>query len=146
MSWTWATLMDKQRLYDAMLIKAFRADATVGHLWWWLKGLGIEIPDNTLKRQPPTKKMRVQSFVGTCLKPLADRLWDTDRSQDIKTLDWMVNLDSQRTGDTNWKRKLQRKVMADRRFTYFLAENADRQNRTNQWGVAKGSGKTRRKK
>ena len=75
--------MDKQRLYDAMLIKAFRADATVGHLWWWLKGLGIEIPDKTLKRQPPTNKMRVQSFVGTFLKPLADRLWDTDRSQDI---------------------------------------------------------------
>jgi len=103
--------MDKQRLYDAMLIKAFRADATVGHLWWWLKGLGIEIPDKTLKRQPPSSKMRVQTFVGVCLKPLADRLWDTDRSQDIKTLDWMVNLDSQRTGDSNWKRNLQRKVM-----------------------------------
>ena len=136
--------MDKQRLYDAMLIKAFRADATVGELWWWLKGLGIEVPDKTLKRQPPTNKMRVQSFVGLCLKPLADRLWDTDRSHDIKTLDWMVNLDSQETGDRNWKNNLKRKVMADRRGTYFLASNLEHQKRNNQWGVTKGRPKQRR--
>lgn len=137
--------MDRQRLYDAMLIKAFRADKTCGILWYWLKGLGIEIPDATLRRQPPTSKMRVQSFVGHYLKPLADRLWDTDRSQDIKTLDWMANLDCRRTGSQELG-KLKQTSNIDRRRQGLLFNSWERQMLSNQWHVTKGKIKTRRTK
>jgi len=129
--------MDKQRLYDAMLIKAFRQDKTVGHLWWWLRGLGIEIPDKTLLRQPPTSKMRVQTFVGLYLKPLADRLWDTDRSQDIETLNLLGNLDSQRTGSRD-REKLMRASRMDRVRQGLLHHDLERNHAKNQWHVTKG--------
>lgn len=137
--------MDRQRLYDAMLIKAFRADKTVGMLWYWLKGLGIEIPDDTLRRQPPSYKMRVQTFVGHYLKPLADRLWDTDRSHDIKTLDWMANLDCKRTGSREID-NLKRKSNIDRKRQGLLYQEHERQKLSNQWHVTKSSIRTRRKK
>jgi hypothetical protein len=137
--------MDRQRLYDAMLIKAFRADKTVGVLWYWLKGLGIEIPDDTLRRQPPSSKMRVQSFVGHYLKPLADRLWDTDRSQDVKTLDWMANLDCKRTGSQEIG-YLKRKSNIDRSRQGLLFHQWQQQLSNNQWHVTKSSTRTRRKK
>jgi|688.fasta_scaffold439904_2 hypothetical protein len=129
--------MDKQRLYDAMLIKAFRQDRTVGQLWWWLRGLGIEIPDKTLLRQPPTSKMRVQAFVGIYLKPLADRLWDTDRNKDIETLNWMANLDNQRTSGGE-KDKLMRKIRVDRTRQELLHHELERHRPNNQWHVTKG--------
>jgi hypothetical protein len=129
--------MDKQRLYDAMLIKAFRQDRTVGQLWFWLRGLGIEIPDKDLLRQPPTSKMRVQSFVGIYLKPLADRLWDTDRSKDIETLNWMANLDSQRTGGRE-RDKLMRESRIDRVRQGLLHRDLERHRTNNQWHVTKG--------
>lgn len=135
--------MDRQRLYDAMLIKAFRADKTVGILWYWLKGLGIEIPDKTLRRQPPSYKMRVQSFVGHYLKPLADRLWDTDRSQDIKTLDWMANLDCKRTGSREIE-NLKRKSNMDRRRQGLLFREWEQKKRSNQWHVTKAAKKVGR--
>lgn len=137
--------MDRQRLYDAMLIKAFRADKTVGILWYWLKGLGIEIPDKTLRRQPPSSKMRVQSFVGHYLKPLADRLWDTDKSQDIKTLDWMAGLDSKLTGSREIE-KLKRESNTDRRRQGLLYQDMQRYKTSNQWHITKSNAKVRRKK
>jgi len=137
--------MDKQRLYDAMLIKAFRQDKSVGHLWWWLKGLGIEIPDKTLLRQPPTSKMRVQSFVGHYLKPLADRLWDTDRDQDIKTLDWMANLECKRIRDRE-RENLVRKSNLDRRRTGLIRQSLERHTKQSQWHVTKSNIRTRRAK
>ena len=137
--------MNKQRLYDAMLIKAFRADKTVGILWYWLKGLGVEIPDDTLRRQPPSYKMRVQTFVGHYLKPLADRLWDTDRSQDIKTLDWMANLDCKRTGSQELG-NLKRKSNIDRKRQGLLFQNWERQRSNNQWHVTKPNARIKRAK
>lgn len=137
--------MDRQRLYDAMLIRAFREDITVGYLYYWLKPLGIEIPDPELKRQPPSNTMRVQSFVGHWLKPLADRLWDTDRSQDINTLNWMVNLDLKRTGDRAMDR-LKRKSRQDRVRGGLLAHNIERNKAANQWHVTKSKSKTGRKR
>lgn len=136
--------MDKQRLYDAMLIKAFRADKTCGMLWYWLKGLGIEVPDKTLRRQPISGKMRVQSFVGHYLKPLADRLWDTDRSQDIKTLDWMANLDCQRTGSRE-REKMKRESNNDRRRQGLLHHQWEQKKTSNQWHVTKSNAKVRRR-
>lgn len=132
--------MDKQRIYDAMLIKAFRADAKLGHMWYWLKVYDIDMPDNTLRRQPFTNKMRVQSFVGKYLKPLADRLWDTDRSQDIKTLDWMANLDCQATGkdEIAWLKVLSNR---DRQRGGLLSREMERNKTSNQWHVTKPKGK-----
>ena len=135
--------MDKQRIYDAMLIKAFRADKTVGMLWYWLKVYKIHIPDPELKRQPPSQKMRVQSFVGHYLKPLADRLWDTDRDQDIKTLDWMANLECKRTGSRE-RENLARKSNKDRRRGGLLGEMIEKTKLNNQWHVTKGRPRQRR--
>lgn len=137
--------MDRQRIYDAMLIKAFRADKTLGMLWYWLKVYQIEIPDETLKRQPPKANLRVQVFVGAYLKPLADRLWDTDKSNDIKTLDWMANLECQRTGIDVLK-NLNRKSNNDRRRQAYLREKIENTRASWQWGVTKGKTKTRRVK
>jgi len=137
--------MDRQRIYDALLIKAFRQDKTVGQLWWWLKGLGIEIPDKTLLRQPPTSKMRVQTFVGLYLKPLADKLWDTDRSKDIETLNWMSNLQCQNTSNDEYT-GLKRKSRTDRARQGLLRHNLERHRISNQWHVTKGRTKVRRAK
>jgi hypothetical protein len=137
--------MDRQRTYDALLIKAFRQDKTVGQLWWWLKGLGIEIPDKTLLRQPPTSKMRVQSFVGLYLKPLADKLWDTDRSKDIETLNWMSNLQCQNTSSDE-RIALKRKSKIDRVRQGLLHHDLQRHQVSNQWHVTKGRTKIRRAK
>jgi hypothetical protein len=137
--------MDRQRLYDAMLIKAFRQDIKIGYLYHWLKPLGIEIPDPTLKRQPPTNTMRVQSFVGHYLKPLADRLWDTDRDQDIKTLDWMANLECKRTGSRE-RDSLMRKSRIDRIRVGLTHQNVERKKQSNQWHVTKGKTRTGRAK
>ena len=130
---------DPQRIYDAMLIKAFRADITLMQMWYWLKPYNIRIPNKTLKRQPPILKMRVQAFVGSHLKPLADRLWDTDKTQDIKTLNWMVNLNSENTATriNTEQNKLMRENKRDRRRTGILRENLEGQRRSNQWNVTK---------
>jgi len=139
--------MDKQRIYDAMLIKAFRADITLAILWVWLKPYNISPPDFALKRQPPKVfKMRVQIFVGWYLKPLADRLWDTDRTHDIKTLDWMAKLESQNTNriNQNEKQNLRRLHYADRGRGQVIGENAERQNASNQWHITKSTKKPKR--
>lgn len=128
--------MDKQRIYDAMLIKAFRADVSVGVLWYWLKIYEMNIPEKELKRQPPTYKMRVQTFVGLYLKPLADRLWDTEKSEDIKTLDWMKNLSCQRTGGREVQ-ALKRRSNIDRKRSGLLFQKAERHKLSNQWHVTK---------
>ena len=130
---------DNQKVYDAMLIKAFRADVTLGKLWHWLKPYNINPPEPGLKRQPPAVNIRVQAFVGSYLKPLADRLWDTEKVEDIKTLYWMDNLNCQFTNSKNQseKNKLVRKNKNDRRRSGFLANNHEAQNRNNQWNVTK---------
>jgi len=131
--------MDKQRIYDAMLIKAFRADITLNQMRWWLKVYGISLPQDNLKRQPRWTKMRVQSFVGAFLKPLADRLWDTDRTQDIKTLDWMQKLNCEDTARymATQQNKLMRDARKDRRRGTFFHENFEAQKPNNQWKVTK---------
>ena len=143
--------MDKQRIYDAMLIKAFRADKTLAALYIWLKPYDINPFDSEskLKRQPPPVfKMRVQIFVGWYLKPLADRLWDTEKVHDIKTLDWMAKLESQNTNriNQNEKQNLVRRNAKDRRRGAFLHEKSDAQKASNQWNVTKSGNKTRRAK
>jgi hypothetical protein len=130
---------DPQRIYDAMLIKAFRADITFDRMRWWLKPYGISVPDPELKRQPPILKMRVQIFVGTFLKPLADRLWDTDKTQDIKTLNWMANLNNQNTAQRTFNEisKLKKQNTNDRRRSGILRANLEGQKASNQWNVTK---------
>ena len=140
--------MDKQRIYDAMLIKAFRKDVTTGMLNYWLRPYDINIPDPELKRQPPANNMRVQSFVGIYLKPVADRLWDTDKSKDVETLDWMQQFKCE---DTNHARKKeieqnrwqQRKQKA---LTYAIKTTLYNQHTGNQWGVTKAPVRIRRVK
>lgn len=140
--------MDRQRIYDAMLIKAFRSDITIGYLYYWLKPYQIEPPEEGLMRQPPmANKMTVRVFVGTFLKPLADRLWDTDPSQDVKTLDWMRGLQCQQNRAIDYeRRKLRREVTIDEGRTKLLGQNLDRKNPSNQWGVTKPKTNIRRVK
>jgi hypothetical protein len=132
-------MSDNQKIYDAMLIKAFRADISLGMLWFWLKPYNISPPDSTLKRQPPRAKMRVQAFVGCFLKPLADRLWDTDKTHDIKTLHWMDKLNCQNTSRvmSNDLQRLKHSNMVSRRKTKFLHNNLEDQKISNQWNTTK---------
>lgn len=140
--------MDRQRIYDAMLIKAFRSDITIGYLYYWLKPYNIAPPDKDLLRQPPmANKMSVRVFVGTFLKPLADRLWDTDSSQDVKTLDWMKGLECQQNRAIDYeRRKLRREVMIDMGRIDLLGKNLARKNPSNQWHVTKAKSNIRRVK
>jgi len=130
--------MDKQRIYDAMLIKAFRKDVTTGMLNYWLKPYGIHAPDKSLLRQPPAHNFRVQSFVGKYLKPLADRLWDTDKTHDLRTLDWMATLTCKITGSVHKDLKeLRVQSNIDRQRGKVLGEALEASKRSNQWGVCK---------
>jgi hypothetical protein len=138
--------MDKQRIYDAMLLKAFRADVLMGTLNYWLKVYDIDIirDKNVYKRIPEHVYLnkRVQEMVGQYMKQLADRLWDTTKADDIKTLDWMQKLDcvsrkETKTNDTE-KAKLSRQRLADIRINKLVAENIKAEKRMNQWGVTKG--------
>ncbi len=130
---------ERQRIYDAMLIRAFRKDVTLGVLWHWLKPYDINPPDDSLERQPPPVMMRVRVFVGHFLKPLADRLWDTEPSQDISTLDWMRGLSSEATGNRYDKERsmLKRKSKQDDDKRHIIGRRIAGDARSNQWGVTK---------
>jgi hypothetical protein len=133
--------VDKQRIYDAMLIKAFRAGIRMTELEKWLVPYDIKLMDRQLKRIP--KKIgwaeQVRVMVANNMKPLADRLWDTDKSQDIKTLDWMNGIECYFRSDKvlSERQTLKKKSNADRRKGGILLENWDAQKRTNQWNVTK---------
>lgn len=137
------TGVDKQRIYDAMLIKAFRKDIRMTDLQKWLKPYEIEISSDLLLRVPKYVFWcgRVQEMVGRYLKPLADRLWDSNPIDDIKTLDWMNNINCKNT-NRKWDRELQ-KLKRDsnnaRRKTKILANaiKNDENKASNQWNVTK---------
>lgn len=133
----------RQRIYDAMLIRAFRKDVTVGMLWYWLKPYEISPPDDTLMRQPPPVKMRVRVFVGRYLKPLADRLWDTEPSTDIKTLDWMRGLTKADTSSKyeSERASLKRQSKNDDGKRKIIGRRIEGDQRKNEWGVTKPRGR-----
>ena len=133
--------MNKQRIYDAMLIKAFRKDVRMADLERWLQPYNIKIDKDGLIRVPDHVWWpgRVQEMVGRHLKPLADRLWDTDSSKDIETLDWMAKLKCSNK-NTKWDREktqLQKESNRDRKRGGILYENWEAQKRSNQWNVTK---------
>lgn len=134
---------DKQRIYDAMLIKAFRKDVRMTDLDKWLKPYGIKLDKDGLRRVPKSVFWpgRVQEMVGRLLKPLADRLWDTNPMDDIKTLDWMKNLNCQNTNYkwSNDRAALKKDSNNARRKTKLLAEaiKNDKNKKSNQWNVIK---------
>lgn len=141
--------MNKQRNYDALLIRAFREDITLAQLYYWLKPYGIALPDPELVRQPPPAKMRVQVFVASFLRPLADRLWDTERSEDIKTLDWMTRLKSEKWGNRVVEQERKRMKREDTLFfgkKKIMSELMSRDKANNQWHVTKPPTKVRRVK
>jgi hypothetical protein len=130
-----------QRIYDAMLIKTFRADKRMTELGNWLKPWGIDLQKHNLKRCPKSVfwAERVQEMVGRFMRPLADRLWDTDKTQDVSTLNWMVKiqLGKQYTKWDSERKSLVRKSNIDRKFKGLLQESWDGQKRSNQWKVTK---------
>lgn len=139
--------INKQRVYDAMLIKGFRKDVTMGMVNYWLKPYNINTPDPELKRQPPPFNIRARVFVGEWLKPLADRLWDTEPAQDIKTLDWMAKLENQKSNKVNRElNKVRRQITIDDGRGDLLAQNIARKRESNQWHITKARGGTRRTK
>jgi hypothetical protein len=134
--------VNKQRIYDAMLIKAFRADIRMTDLERWLAPYDIKLLESDLKRIP--KKIawieRVRVVVGRNMKTLADRLWDTDKSKDIETLDWMAKINcSNPSYDKvlDERQKLKMKSKIDRQRGGIFAESAEHKKRNNQWNVVK---------
>lgn len=83
----------KQRIYDAMLIRAWRKDINLETMRYWLKPYDICIIDPELIRTPKYLKMRVMVFVGSELKPLGDKLFDHAPTDDIKILNWLGKSD-----------------------------------------------------
>jgi len=130
--------INRQRVYDAMLIKGFRKDVTMGMVNYWLKPYNINTPDPELKRQPPAFNIRVQLFVGEYLKPLADRLWDSSSDKDIDTLNWMATLDCQKSNKVNRElNKVKRETRIDTGRIALLGQNLSRKKQSNQWHVTK---------
>lgn len=132
---------EQQRVYDAMLIKTFRADKRMSELGNWLKPWGIDLQKHDLKRCPKSVYWveRVQEMVGRFMRPLADRLWDTEKSQDVATLNWMIKLEINKA-DRRWDNEraaLKRKSAQDRRRGGFLSENLEAYRRNAQWKVVK---------
>jgi hypothetical protein len=105
---------EKQRIYDAMLIRAWRKDVTVERLRLWLRPYNICILDEDLIRTTSYIPQRVVRFVGIELKPLSDKLFDGDPADDLKILNWLgkSNLRCQKTNrlDLNEKRSTKRSV------------------------------------
>lgn len=135
--------VDKQRIYDAMLIRAFHKDVRMTDLDKWLKPYGIKLDQDGLRRVPKSVFWpgRVQEMVGRYMKPLADKLWDTNPMDYIKVLDWMKNLDCQ---NTNYKWNNERAALKKdsnnaRRKTKILGEaiRNDKNKLSNQWNVVK---------
>ena len=83
------TKEEKQRIYDAMLIRAWRKDVTMERLRLWLRPYNICIMDEDLIRTTQYIPQRVVRFVGIELKPLSDKLFDGDPADDLKVLNWL---------------------------------------------------------
>ena len=83
------TKEEKQRIYDAMLIRAWRKDVTLNEVRYWLRPYDICPTDPDLIRTKQLSGIRVQVFVGAELKPLADKLFDHKPVDDIKILNWL---------------------------------------------------------
>ena len=130
-----------QRIYDAMLIKTFRADKRMAELSNWLKPYEIDLQRHNLKRCPKSVYWveRVQEMVGRFMRPLADRLWDTDKTQDVSTLNWMVKIQLGKQ-DRRWDNEraaMKRKSNADRVKAGLLRGEYETHLRNNQWKVTK---------
>lgn len=138
-------VIDRQRVYDAMLIKGFRKDVTMGMVNYWLKPYNINTPEPDLKRQPPAFNIRVRVFLGEYLKPLADRLWDTTPDKDINTLNWMANLECQRNRRvTNELNKVRRETRIDTGRIELIGTKIRGARPSNQWDKTKTTMKLRR--
>jgi hypothetical protein len=81
------------------------------------------------------------------LKPLADRLWDTQPDQDIKTLDWMAKLENQRNQKIQKElNKIKRQTTIDEGRSDLLRKNLERKRESNQWHITKPTRNLRRVK
>jgi hypothetical protein len=133
--------MDNQKIYDAMLIKAFRADINMSMLNFWLKPYNINMDDGMLKRcpYPVYYPLRVRVMIARFMKKLSDRLWDTEKKDDIHTLKWMdcIELGKPNNKVASEIQNLKRKSNNDRRKQGFLHENSQSQNASNQWKLTK---------
>ena len=125
---------EKQRIYDAMLIKAWRKDITCDRLRYWLRPYNICITDPELIRTPKWLPIRVAVFVGAELKPLSDKLFDGNPADDIKILNWLgkSGLKCQKTNrnmhkdllNNAYQIKRERNENAYRKETYFKTKLA----------------------
>jgi len=132
---------EMQRAYDAMLIKTFRENKRMSELGNWLAPWGIDLQKHALKRCPKSVYWveRVQEMVGRFMRPLADRLWATERSQDVATLNWMAKIQLGQQ-DRKWDKKraaMRKQSNADRVKAGLLRGEYETHLRNNQWKVTK---------
>jgi len=132
---------EMQRAYDAMLIKTFRENKRMSELGNWLAPWGIDLQKHALKRCPKSVYWveRVQEMVGRFMRPLADRLWDTERTQDVATLNWMAKIQLGQQ-DRKWDKKraaMRKQSNADRVKAGLLRGEYETHLRNNQWKVTK---------
>ena len=119
---------EKQRIYDAMLIRAWRKDVTVERLRLWLKPYNICILDKDLIRTTSYIQQRVARFIGIQLKPLSDKLFDGKPEDDIKILNWLGNskLKCENTTrlDINERKSAMYTVKKEKKLTEYLRNNS----------------------
>ena len=132
---------DNQKIYDAMLIKAFRNDVNMYTLRAWLKPYNFDIEDGLMKRcpNPIYYPLRVRVMVATFMKKLSDRLWDTDKKEDIKTLTWMdgIEINKKNHKVESQINNLKQKSNNSRKKSGFLYGTIDAQKLNSQWKVTK---------
>ena len=134
--------MDNQKIYDAMLIKAFRKDVQMKDIELWLKPYNIKLMECGLRRVPKSIWWceRVRVMVRNHMRVLADRLWDTGSDKDLETLAWMQNIDcSKKNRDKviDERARLRKDSNTNRRKAHILKANWEGQKRTNQWNTTK---------
>ena len=122
------TKEEKQRIYDAMLIRAWRKDVTVERLRLWLRPYNICIMDKDLIRTTSYIPQRVARFIGVQLKPLSDKLFDGKPEDDIKILNWLGNSglkceDTSRLG-LNERKSAMYTVNKEKKLNEYLRNNS----------------------
>jgi hypothetical protein len=89
----------------------------------------------------------LKEMLGDYMRPLANRLWDTTKADDIKTLDWMQRVTC--IARDHVKPRIEeaknesRRHRAEVRNAKFVRDNIQAEKRSNQWGVTKGKGAAR---
>ena len=147
--------MSDQKNWDAAVIKTWRnagsvLDAMI--LFKALSGKQASDCDPPLKRTPPVPypwKLGIRVFVANHLSKISNRLWEQTPDKDILLLRKLETSSYDTEKDVIRDKELEverfRQGVNDKRIAMSALEHSNRNQKTD-WGVTKGSIKTKRKR